>query len=160
IGELADIPPDEDSLAGLGDDGNGLAHVTMHLRALHDQKQALRQAIDAYFAVDAHAALDRLRGHYLAGYATRQWWSQAITAMLRNVTKILSSAILYTHPRHAAAHEPVRDSEAKFSTIFQASPEPVAIVDWSDGTIVDANGAFERATGFPREEVLGRPFQA
>ncbi|MGQ9365036.1 EAL domain-containing protein [Azospirillum sp. ST 5-10] len=160
IGELAGAPPDDGgALAAAIDDGDGLGHVTMHLRALREQRRALTQAIDAYFAIDAHAALERLRGRYLAGYAERQWWSRTITAVLGGLTLLLFGGLGWSILRLGIAHARVRESEARFSTIFQASPEPVAIVDWADGTIVDVNGAFERATAFSRGEVLGRPFR-
>jgi PAS domain S-box-containing protein len=53
------------------------------------------------------------------------------------------------------AEQAIRESEARFSTIFQASPIPILIVRMSDGKFVDVNGAFHSMSGYGREEVIG-----
>lgn len=47
-------------------------------------------------------------------------------------------------------------SEARYSAVFQSSPEAVAISRMSDGAIVDVNQAFLEVTGYDRDEVIGR----
>ena len=49
-----------------------------------------------------------------------------------------------------------RTSEARFSTVFRASPLSIAISRLKDGAFVDVNGAWEKVTGFTREETIGR----
>jgi len=50
----------------------------------------------------------------------------------------------------------LRDSEAKFATIFRNCPEAISITTQRDGVYLDVNEAFERITGYTRAEVLGR----
>ncbi len=50
----------------------------------------------------------------------------------------------------------LRDSEAKFATIFRNCPEAISITTERDGVYLDVNEAFERVTGYSRAEVLGR----
>lgn len=49
-------------------------------------------------------------------------------------------------------------AEDRFERIFRACPDAVAITTERDGRVVDANPGFERATGFEREELVGRTF--
>lgn len=58
--------------------------------------------------------------------------------------------------RHAARS--LKVAEDRFERIFRTCPDAIAITTESEGRIVDANLGFERATGFEREELLGRTF--
>src|SRR5262249_1635978 len=50
----------------------------------------------------------------------------------------------------------LRESEARFSAAFQASPVFITILRMNDGAFVLANDAFVNWLGLPREELLGR----
>ncbi len=50
----------------------------------------------------------------------------------------------------------LRESEKKFSTLFQASPVYIAFTALDDGCFLDVNKAFTKITGYQREETLGR----
>ena len=50
----------------------------------------------------------------------------------------------------------LRQSEERFSRIFQLLPYPMGLTRVSDGTYIDVNSAWEQATGFSREETLGQ----
>ncbi|MCW5620240.1 MAG: EAL domain-containing protein [Burkholderiales bacterium] len=50
----------------------------------------------------------------------------------------------------------LRDSEAKFATVFRNCPEAISITTEKDGRYIEVNEAFERMTGFTHEEVAGR----
>jgi PAS domain S-box-containing protein len=52
--------------------------------------------------------------------------------------------------------EALRLSEEKFSKTFEESPLAVMITGAQDHHFIDVNDAFERATGWGREEVIGR----
>jgi len=52
--------------------------------------------------------------------------------------------------------EQVRLSEEKFFKAFQLNPLSTAITRLSDGLIVEANEAFFRELGYPRDRVIGR----
>ncbi|GAA5184029.1 hypothetical protein GCM10025771_37110 [Niveibacterium umoris] len=54
------------------------------------------------------------------------------------------------------AEHALRESELRFSAAFLAVPDYVTLSRASDGTIYDANEAFERITGIPREAAIGR----
>lgn len=49
----------------------------------------------------------------------------------------------------------MRESEARFSTIFHASPIGINLFRISDGCSVNANDAFLELIGYPREELIG-----
>ncbi len=46
-------------------------------------------------------------------------------------------------------------SSIAFDALFEASPVAMMITDLADGRYLHVNGAFERITGWPRDEVLG-----
>ena len=50
----------------------------------------------------------------------------------------------------------LRESEARFSAVFRASPVGISISRIADGRVVDANDAFLNIFGLEREEVIGR----
>ena len=54
------------------------------------------------------------------------------------------------------AEDALRESEAKFSRLFQSSPVVQALVDIANNAIIDINDAFVSSTGYSREEVIGR----
>jgi PAS domain S-box-containing protein len=54
------------------------------------------------------------------------------------------------------AEESLRQSEKRFSTIFQSSPVPISLINLSSSRFVDANECFFRMSGFTREETIGR----
>lgn len=54
------------------------------------------------------------------------------------------------------ANERLRESEARWSTVFRASPAAVSLGRLDDGKLVAVNEAFHRATGFTEAEALGR----
>lgn len=50
----------------------------------------------------------------------------------------------------------LRELEAKFSGAFKATPLPAMISDLDTSEVLDVNDAFERVSGYPRAEVVGR----
>jgi diguanylate cyclase (GGDEF)-like protein/PAS domain S-box-containing protein len=55
-----------------------------------------------------------------------------------------------------AAAEALRLSEERYRTIFQTTPDIIAINRLSDGKYIDCNQTFLDAVGYTREEVIGR----
>lgn len=58
--------------------------------------------------------------------------------------------------RAGLAGEQLRESEAKFSTVFRSSPEAITITSIVEGRFLEVNAAFMGMTGYAREEVIGR----
>ena len=58
-----------------------------------------------------------------------------------------------TERKHA--EKVLRESEARFSTIFNASPAAIAITRLKDGKLVNVNDAWQKITGFARKEAIG-----
>lgn len=54
------------------------------------------------------------------------------------------------------SEERLRQSEEKFSRIFEMAPESINFVRLRDLVVIDANAAFETITGHMREEAIGR----
>ena len=52
------------------------------------------------------------------------------------------------------ADEIIRASEARFATVFQASPIPIAITRLNDNHLIDVNPAWEALTGWAKEDAL------
>ena len=59
------------------------------------------------------------------------------------------------HPRQQA-QEALRQSEERFAKAFRMAPGPMAIMALDGLIILDVNDAFTAATGWRREEVIGR----
>ncbi len=59
------------------------------------------------------------------------------------------------HMRHQAQHA-LRQSEERFAKAFRMAPGPMAIMTLDGLRILDVNSAFTAATGWRREEVVGR----
>lgn len=57
------------------------------------------------------------------------------------------------------AQDLVQESELKFARAFRASPDVMVVSSMEEGRLIDVNSAFEQATGFTREEVIGRTSQ-
>jgi len=55
------------------------------------------------------------------------------------------------------AQEALRESEERYRTLFEASPESIALIGL-DGTLLDCNPATAALAGRSREELLGKPF--
>ena len=54
------------------------------------------------------------------------------------------------------AEEAVRENELKFRTLFDFSPQPIALTDMTTGRLIDVNKEFCRRTGFDKPEVIGK----
>lgn len=54
------------------------------------------------------------------------------------------------------AEDALRESREKLSKAFSASPDGITIATLAEGRFIDANEAFLKATGYEREELIGR----
>ncbi|PKL63949.1 MAG: hypothetical protein CVV32_10980 [Methanomicrobiales archaeon HGW-Methanomicrobiales-3] len=92
--------------------------------------------------------------HYRAGGEKRfvEVYSGPITVQ----GKALFYSIIHDITDRKLAEEQLRESESKFSTIFQNSPVVLTLVSATDGKITDVNDAFVRKSGYSRNEALGK----
>jgi PAS domain S-box-containing protein len=72
-------------------------------------------------------------------------------ALSQHVSIAIGRARLYTA---------VRESEARFATIFRNSPVAITITTVADGRFVDVNATFLALMGYRREEVIGQTTRA
>lgn len=54
------------------------------------------------------------------------------------------------------AEEQLRQSEQKYASMFHMMPDTVGVSRMSDGTFIEVNASFERATGWSKDELIGR----
>lgn len=101
--------------------------------------------IDAYLAV-----------YHLITETKRDVWIESIGRRIpfRGEDAILVSIRDVTTRRQAELA--LRESEEKFSKVFRKSPVALSLVSAADGVFVDVNEAFEKNTGYSRDEVIGK----
>jgi PAS domain S-box-containing protein len=85
-------------------------------------------------------------------------WVKDQTFIRRDPTGVIThfQGIVEDITTRVVAEQALRESEAKFSRIFQMNPDTVIITRLADGVILDVNDSFRKATGYSREEVIGR----
>jgi len=66
-----------------------------------------------------------------------------------------TSMIIRDVSERKQAEQALRDSEARFATVFRASPIGISITRTVDGELIDANDEFLNLYGYTREEVIG-----
>ena len=68
----------------------------------------------------------------------------------------LIAALLWTFCRKRRAEQQALEIERYFSTVFGKSPNPMAVLDATNGVLKDVNPAWEALYGFNRAEAIGR----
>ncbi|MDX1532266.1 MAG: PAS domain S-box protein, partial [Rhodothermales bacterium] len=113
--------------------------------------------------------LDQPFGVFGAHTRERRTFTEADADFLQAVANVLASAVERDASRRAleAANEELeahvedrtrelRDSEARFRTLFENSPVGIFLTD-PEGDVLEVNRAFARLLGYAREDVIGRP---
>lgn len=57
-----------------------------------------------------------------------------------------------------ASQAKLRESEEKYRSLFTSGPNPIFVLDWHSKVILDANPIAEETYGYPKDELVGRPF--
>ena len=70
----------------------------------------------------------------------------------------LASSFMNMARRIKESQVRLRDSEAKYRSLFNSGPNPIFALDRSQYRILDANPRAEAIFGYTREELKGRPF--
>jgi len=85
---------------------------------------------------------------------TCEWHNGSIRDESGRIIRIASLSEDITERR--LAERSLHVSEAKFAAAFHGSIDPIGISDVADATFVEVNEAFERMTGYTRQEAVGR----
>jgi PAS domain S-box-containing protein len=87
-----------------------------------------------------------------------EWWTLVIvTALLLYLTLRRQMRWLEKETEgRVQAEQLMRETQARFVTVFRSSPMGIALSTLSTGRFVDANPAILKALGYSREEFVGR----
>src|SRR5215467_2901440 len=69
---------------------------------------------------------------------------------------LMSRATLYDVTEWNQAVRALKDSEERFGQVFRLSPDGIVLTSIAEGRVIEANEAFCRIAGHPRDEVIGR----
>jgi PAS domain S-box-containing protein len=81
---------------------------------------------------------------------------QASSTHVRMASETYTETVFEDITERRRAERVLRESEERFSRIFQSTPDPVTITRLEDGVYLEVNKAFTTVTGFAREEAVGR----
>jgi PAS domain S-box-containing protein len=79
-------------------------------------------------------------------------WNRSLAAQVKERTAALQQEL----QERKQAEQELRASEERFATIFRSSPNPLGIARYSDGQVLDVNDRWLQASGFSKEELVGR----
>ncbi len=108
--------------------------------------------------------IDRLAGkHPPARYTFRAQrkdgadrWVEVSASRLKGYAGGITQAIFMDITDRINAEKALRESELKFRTLFDASPQGILLTEVDSGRIIDANREFCEATGLNRKDVIGK----
>jgi len=86
-------------------------------------------------------------------FITCEWNNTTLYDDKGNIKGVLSLGEDITEK--SKAEKSLEDSEEKFRLVFRTIPDPIILIQASDGKIVDVNKGFEREYGYDRIEVIG-----
>ncbi len=78
-------------------------------------------------------------------------WTDGIVSLAKMAGEVLVNAV-----ERKRAEEELRLSEERFSKAYSASPNLMLIIGCSDHRVIDVNKSFLNATGYIRQEAIGR----
>ena len=86
----------------------------------------------------------------------RRIWEFHNTLRTEGVAKPIVRGVAHDVTEQKRLEKALRLSEEKFAKAFQSSPVEIVIKTIEEGRYIEVNKAFERSTGFTREESIGR----
>jgi len=126
----------------------GQTGVALGIWAHSEQRDEMARRLERDAGVDNfEAELQRRDGSRLIGQI-----SAAVTEIngRRSVLIVLRDVTL-----ERRAERGLRESEARFATVFRTCPESISFSLLEDGTYLEVNEAYERLFGYARSEVIG-----
>ena len=127
--------------------------VTLDELNLWAMPEALSLFLDG---VNARAGLIEQRAQLVRG-PHRQTMDTRISASFTEVDGELAVLLIIRDVTERRETEmALREVEQKFALVFNAAPDGISITRLSDGVLIDVNDQLCEASGFTREEMLGR----
>ena len=83
-------------------------------------------------------------------------WIRDIVTLTHQDGKVIMRGLMIDVSETKQTELALRLSEQKFASVFQQCPDILVIARSSDGRLLEANSAFERQTGVPVAEALGK----
>ncbi|WXL24453.1 PAS domain S-box protein [Ectopseudomonas mendocina] len=117
-------------------------------RRMREQYEQILQGIRANFQITYKALLPDNQVRYLESTAKLYRCADGKPERMAGILIDITDRVL--REKDLAA------SEAKFSSLFQASPDPVTLTTLPDGIALEINSSFTQTFGWTPEEVLGR----
>ena len=114
-------------------------------------RPAIVQAVDRVFQ-HGHAEVEACV--VLKNGTTIPFYFSATHVKFEGISYLIGNGIDISTRKEV--EQALRDSEEKFSKAFRNSPVMLSISTLQEGRYLEVNGAFERITGWSREEVVGR----
>ncbi len=140
----ADIPPREYCFAV--SEGNW--------KLLHQLNEGLN-------IIKATGRYKEIYDNWFGVYEQTRWWEDAVGFLampLALVLALIGAILLWSWSLRKRVNQRTRElkeSEEHLKTLFRESPAIVTITSTVDGRFVEVNRAFERLSGYTRDEVIG-----
>lgn len=132
-----------------GDFREFFGHVPLEDRhAMRNTYNELVQGILQDYQVTYRSVYANGEVHYLESTAKLYRDEQGKPQRMAGILIDISERVL--REQHLKA------SEEKFVTLFQASPDPVALTTLPDGRVLEINSSFSQAFGWQLDEIIGR----
>ena len=116
--------------------------------AMRDQFNQLAQGDGEVYQVTYRAIYADQQVHYLESTAKLYRDAHGKPERMAGILIDISERVL--------REQSLAASEAKFSSLFQASPDPIALTTLPDGVALEINPRFTQTFGWQPEEVVGR----
>jgi two-component system, chemotaxis family, CheB/CheR fusion protein len=109
---------------------------------------------------DTHAVLDTLAPKELEVQTKAGVWYAMRIPPYRTLDNVIEGAVITFVDINnlKLAQEALRQSQQKFTSVFEKISSGAALTTLPDGIIVDANESFQRTFGYTRQELVGRTF--
>lgn len=105
---------------------------------------------------DRFAALDRVSRELAAGNLDQRLPTDAPIAELNHLSQTFNQMAEQLRQSFDRINLALEESEEKFTTIFRASPDPMAIATFLEGRLLEVNDSMLAFLGYSRWEMIGR----
>ena len=122
------------------------------------QYSAMLALLAALLWLVFHYLLERPVGKLVAASARFAGGDLSVRAGLAGRSELATLGLAFDRmvEQVAESQRALAKSEERFSTAFQANPDLTTISRMADGRFLDVNAAFVEATGYGRDEIVGR----